>query len=219
MLANDSILVTPGSGATIATHSVSSKEHQVMMIADHSGHIHGSLPTYFYQSPRILVGANKLWVDCFNASGSGKIMDIRGIWIVPNTAVSSTSALGVRLDFYRTSAVGTGGTAATADSATVELAGGVITKLDENNDAVPAQITFRAEPSGGATISRWMFPMIFQPTTTAIAPNLAPGINWVPEFLYGQKLVAREGQGFLIKQNAVAANPANANILIAFTLE
>lgn len=35
--ANDSITVTPGSGATVATHLVSGKEHQVVVLADQSG--------------------------------------------------------------------------------------------------------------------------------------------------------------------------------------
>lgn len=39
---NDSILVTPGTGATVATHLVNSKEHQVVMVADEYGSIQGS---------------------------------------------------------------------------------------------------------------------------------------------------------------------------------
>ena len=43
--ANDSVLVTPGAGATVATHLVSAKEYQVVMVADESGHIQQTLPT------------------------------------------------------------------------------------------------------------------------------------------------------------------------------
>lgn len=40
-LPNDSILVTPGSGATVPTHLVSAKEYEVVMVADIAGHIMG----------------------------------------------------------------------------------------------------------------------------------------------------------------------------------
>lgn len=40
--ANDSISITPGSGATVATHLISDKEHQVMIVADPVGRLLGS---------------------------------------------------------------------------------------------------------------------------------------------------------------------------------
>ena len=72
-LADSSVAITAGSGTTIATSTVGSKLHQVVMQADASGHIAGSLPTYFYCSPPSAVGANKLHLDLFNATGSWKI--------------------------------------------------------------------------------------------------------------------------------------------------
>lgn len=44
--ANDSIPVTPGTGATVATHLAAAKEHQVVMVADDDGHIKGTAPAY-----------------------------------------------------------------------------------------------------------------------------------------------------------------------------
>lgn len=217
--ANDSILVTPGSGATVATHLVASKEHQVVMVADDSGHIQGSLPTYFYCTPPIAVGASKLWCDIFNATGSGKVMDIRGLWVIPKLDVAIVGAVAVRLDMYRTSAVGTGGTAASTDSATVDVGGGNFTKFDESNTAIPAQITARVAPAGGATISRWLFPMNYAPEETNNATGyLTQGINMIPTFTYGQKITVRENTGILIKQGSVAS-VGSGSILVAFTLE
>lgn len=217
--ANDSVLVTPGSGATVATHLVTAKEHQVVMVADDSGHIQGSLPTYFYCSPPIVVGANKALVDIFNATGSGKVMDIRGVWLVPKLDVAVVGVVAVRVDLFRTSAVGTGGIAASIDSATVDVGGGNFTKFDENNAAIPAQITARVAPTGGGTQSRWLF-------LTNSAPeegNSAMGYilqfqNLIPTFLYGQKLVVRENTGVLFRQGAVAS-VGSVSILVAFTLE
>lgn len=216
---NDSILVTPGSGATVATHLVAAKEHQVVMVADDSGHIQGSLPTYFYCSNPSAVGASKLHVDLFNATGSGKVMDIRGIWMIPKLDVGVTGVVGIRIDVYRTSAVGTGGTAASRDSATIDVAGGNFTKFDESNDAVPAQITARVAPAGGATISRWLFPSYAAPEETNTSMGyLTQWQNLIPAFLYGQKLIVRENTGILLKQGTVAS-VGSVSILVAFTLE
>lgn len=217
--AGDSIDVTPGTGATVATHIVGAKEHQVVMVADDSGHIQGSLPTYFYCTPPTAVGASKLHADIFNATGSGKIMDIRGVWLIPKLDVAVTGVLAVRMDIYRTSAVGTGGTAASVDSATIDVAGGNFTKFDESNAAIPAQITARVVPTGGATISRWLFPSNVAPEETVTSMGyLTQWQNLIPVFNFGQKLVVRENTGILFKQGAVAS-VGNISILVAFTLE
>lgn len=222
--ANDSVLVTPGSGATVATHLVASKEHQVVCVADESGHIQGSLPTYFYASPPSAAGASKLHWDIFNATGSGKIMDIRGVWLIPKLDVTATVVVGMRIDTYRTSAVGTGGTAASVDSASADPTGGNLTKFDESNAAIPAQITVRVLPTGGATISRWLFPSF---TTSKIEMTVTGTGSWgflsqyqnlVPMFSFGQKLVVRENTGILFKQGTVASLGSVA-LLVAFTLE
>jgi len=218
--ANDSVLVTAGVGTTIATELIAGKEHQVVIQADNSGHLMGSLPSYLYTSPPITAGASKLWLDIFNATGSGKVMDIRGLWIIPKLDVALTGVVAVRLDLYRTSAVGTGGTAASTDSATVDVAGGNFTKFDETNTAVPAQITGRVAPAGGATISRWLFPMNYSPEElgTSAGGYLIQGVNMVPMLTFGQKLAVRENTGLLIRQNSVAS-VGSASILVAFTLE
>jgi len=77
--ANDSVLVTPGTGATIATHLAGGKEHQIVMLADESGHLQQTLPTYTWAVPALVVGASKLYADIFNAVGSGKVLELRGL--------------------------------------------------------------------------------------------------------------------------------------------
>lgn len=217
--ANDSITVTPGSGATVATHLVGGKEHQLVMVADASGHLHGTLPSYLYMSPAAAVGAEKLYCDLFNAVGSGKIIDVRGIWIIPKTDVAVTGALGVRVDLYRTSAVGTGGTAASYKSATRDVAGGNITPFDTVNANLPAQVTARWLPTGGATISEWMFATysLGEEAATSMA-YISQYQNILPQLIVGQKLALNEGQGILLKQGSVAAT-GSLSFLVAFTLE
>jgi hypothetical protein len=216
--ANDSVTVTPGAGATVATHLVNGKEHQVVMAADDSGHIMGSLPTYFYCSPPIAVGANKLMLDLFNATGSGKVIDVRGIWVISKSDVAVTGVVAARYDFYRTSAIGTAGTTASVDGASADPGGGNITKFDESNAAVPSQITVRVAPTGGATKTRWLFPVFAFPEETAPGAHLLQFQNALPMFTFGQKLVIRENTGLLIQQGSVAS-VGSFSFLFAFTLE
>src|SRR3990167_6563188 len=192
-LPNDSILVTPGVGATVATHLVGGKEYQVVMQADNSGHIASSLETYFWMTPAAAVGAGKLYLDLFNGVGSGKIIDIRGIWMVPKTDVGVTGALGIRIDLYRSSAIGTNGTAFAYKSATPDVAGGNVTPSDTANAALPAQITGRHLPTGGATISEWNI------ASYALGEEAASSMayitqyqNIMPALFWGQKWTLRK---------------------------
>ena len=218
-LSNDSILVTPGTGASVATHLIGGKEHQVVVQCDESGHVLGTLPTYTYAVPATAVGANKLYLDMFNAVGSGKLIDIRGIWIIPKTDVAVTGALGIRVNLNRTSAVGTGGTVAVYKSATPDVAGGTIWPLDTANAALPAQITARHLPTGGATISGWLFPTYSLGEEIATSQAyMSQYQNLLPTLTWGQKFVLREGEGILLKQGTVVAT-GNVHFLLIFTVQ
>ena len=217
-LAADSIVVTPGVGATVATHTVSSKEHQVVMIAGESGHIRNSMPTYSWWVPTAAVGAGKLYADLFNASGSGKLINIHGVWCIVDTDTAVTGALGIQILLLRTSAVGTGGTAPTYNGGSAETTGTIV-PFDTNNAALPAQITARALPTGGATIAAFYWSQFFagEETATSMA-FLGSFQNMLPVSLNVQELVLREGQGLLLKQGPVAAT-GNVSFLTIFSLE
>lgn len=218
-LPNSSVPVTAGSGVSVATHTVAGKEIQTVALTDESGHLAGSLPTYGLITPPIAVGVDKLLLDLFNASGSGKVVDVRGIWLIPKLDAAVTGALAVRVDAYRTSAVGTGGSTVAADSATRDVSTGTTWKFDENNAAIPAQITARVAPTGGATISRWLFPNNVAPEESNTSMGyLTQWQNLVPSFMFGQKFTFREGQGLLLKQGTVAS-VGSVSIFVAFTLE
>ena len=96
--ANDSVLVTPGAGATIATHAIGGKEHQAVVQVDGDGQILGTIATYLYSTPAVAVGASKLYLDLFNASGSGKVIDVRGIWPVYIIGVTAIELTGMHRD-------------------------------------------------------------------------------------------------------------------------
>ena len=216
--ANDSILVTPGSGATVATHNPGDgKEYQVVMMADDSGHLQQTLPTYSWWIPTAAVGASKLYGDIFNAAGSGKIIELRGIWAIVDTDTGVTGALGIEVMLLRTSAVGTGGTAPTYNGGAASSTGTII-PFDTANAALPAQITARALPTGGATLAAfyWSQWVAGEEASTSSA-NITSFENLLPTTTMGQRIVLREGQGLLIKQGTVAAT-GNMAFLTVFTL-
>ncbi|CAN0504271.1 unnamed protein product, partial [Phaeothamnion confervicola] len=122
------------------------------MVADESGHLQQTLPTYTWWVPGAAVGASKLYADLFNASGSGKTLELRGLWAIPKTDVAVTGVVSVEIGLYRTSAVGTGGTAHTYNGGSASTTH-VITPWDTANAAPPTQVTARSLPTGGATIS------------------------------------------------------------------
>jgi len=221
-LVNDSI-VLPGTGSTAATQVVAGKEHQGMVVVDESGHIVGSLPTYFWTTPQAAPAANKLHLDLFNDTGSGKIIKIQGIWAMGGLDTSPNATVGTKIDLYRTSTVGTGGTAWVYRSATANVDGGNVVPADTANAAVPAQITGRhasaATVIAGATIDDWVFPHFTMPDDV----NTSQGYttqrqNMIPELPWGQKWTIREGQGLLLKQGA-APGVGAIRFLVAFTLE
>jgi hypothetical protein len=214
--ANDSILVTPGSGATVATHTAASKEHQVMMVADDSGHILGTKPTYVYLIPSQVhvASANAVHWDLFNADAA-LIVRVLSILQIPNI---TTAVTGIVFDWLleRTTAVGTGGT--------------VITPWlpDLSQTAMDADITCRSKPSGGATQSTDLRSYsLHSEETNAATIQIASmgGLELIPIPLQplimggnGHGIVLRQNQGIRCVQvtNSLAGN---TGWLISITVE
>lgn len=203
--ANNSVQVTPGTGETIATHNPGDgKEYQVVMLAGDKGNIHGTKPSYLFFVPVSAVGASKIYFDLFNASGSGKSIEVNGIWAVVKTDVAVTGTLGVELQIARTSAVGTGGTAATYNG--TSFTAPAITPKDSNNAALPAQITARAVPTGGATVGAALWQNYVFTEETNAASNLSQYFNLCPsQTTEIQPLSINEGQGIRVAQGTVAS--------------
>lgn len=212
-LAGDSILVTPGSGATVATHTAGSKEHQVIMWADASGHIYGTKPTYFYLIPSQVhvASANAVHWDLFNADAA-LIVRVLSVLQIPNI---TTAVTGVVFDWLleRTTAVGTGGSALTA------------WLPDTTQTALDADITCRSKPTGGATASTDLRNYsISSEETNAATIQIASqgGLELVPELLRalagGQGIVLRQNEGIRCVQ-ITNSNAGNTGWLIGFTVE
>ena len=208
--ANDSVAIT---GATVASHLVASKEHQVMMFSDQSGHIWGSKPTYFFLLPSQVhvAAANTVHWDLFNADAA-LIVRVVSILQIPNI---TTAVTGVVFDWLleRTTAVGTGGSALTA------------WLPDLSQSALDADITARSKPTGGATagIDLRNYSLSGEETNAATIQVAAQGgLELVPSPLQpvngGHGFILRQNQGLRCVQitNSVAGN---TGWLIGFTVE
>jgi len=221
-LAGDSIDVTPGSGATIATHIIGGKKHQVVLVADQDGHIQGTGAAYeLVQVPRVTTAAATDFFDLFNATGSGKVIRIRGLYPMIEITAASAIVPTFRFDMIRTSAVGTGGTTATFEGASSPSAGGLSISRLSTADAstLPAQITARSLPTGGATAAHWLFPMSLQTEETNASTTLVQGINMIPQLPYDQAYELQENQGIKIRQiTATASTGTNFGWILTFVV-
>lgn len=205
---NDSILVTPGSGATVATHLKNSKEHQVVMLADAFGDLHGTEETWVVQTGNSanVAAARTTHLDLFNDSGSGKKLRIKGIFLHPT--LTAVTGVGLTWELIRTSAVGTGGSTLTPQP------------FDSSNTALPAQVTARSKPTGGATTSITWYGINSSSEETLPYGSLASILNHVKcwDRLDTQDIVLNEGQGLKVDQTTNSA-VGSTNIVIVFTVD
>lgn len=205
VLANDSILVTPGAGATVATHTISSKEHQVFMEADHLGHIKGSRDGFVAWYTPVTNAANREVAELFNADVT-VVVRVRGAWVVP-TATAITG-VNIGFDLNRISAVGTTGST-------------VVTPrpLDKNAAALDADVTARYGSTAGATLDVLLWPQYFFNEETNASTPLMQFQNMIP--VVGDmavEIVLRQNQGLQIKQS-VSATVGLTGALIYFVVE
>lgn len=185
-LASNSVPITAGVGTAIATVTIAGKEYQVIMQAHASGHLKGTIPTYLYWSTFDAGAANEILIELFNALGSGKVVKLRKLFVHHNQAV--VTGVPFLYDVIRTSAVGTGGTTITGRP------------NDTTNPAIPAQITCRHAPAGGATSVYTYFGFAVDTEETRPGTAIAPMINWLPEGDDIGDIVLREGEGIKVTQ-------------------
>ncbi len=159
------------------------------------------MPAYSLFVPAQAVGANLVYFDLFNATGSGRELDLLVCTPVVSGANAVTGVVGVDLFLTRTTSVGTGGTAATTEG--TSLTACTISATD-NTQPISASITARLTPSGGAAagaVLDWC--CVFTEETNSAAyevqPNMARASPDLPPVLI------RENSGIRIAQGSVAS--------------
>jgi len=205
--ANDSVTITPGSGATIATHLAGGKEHQVVMLANPVGSLIGDIPTYSAWSTAIASTANLVYMHVFNAVGSGRIVKMRKVFLQPSQAIVTAPAPHT-WRVAKTSAVGTTGNTALT-----------IRAHDSVNPAVPAQVTAARSYSAGGTQAFTYFEVSIATEETAAGNGLAGLINILPnDGDMVSDYILREGEGLAI-QVVTAAAAYTWSVLAVFSIE
>jgi hypothetical protein len=162
--ANDSVIITPGSGATIATHAAASKEHQVVMLADANGYLLSD-PEGIYVASGLAMAksASKNFLSLFVTAATGTIVDILGVWLSQEATAAVTGLIrGYRL--FRITGAPTGGTVVTPTK--LRTAGGaaltnVVVRKDNltatpSGDALATMSTYEEETGGGIG-KQWLF--------------------------------------------------------------
>ena len=212
-LAGDSILVTPGSGATIATHTVSAKEHEVVMLADVGGHILGSKDVYCYKIAEQVhvAAASTIHWDMFNADAA-LIVKVLGVHQLPGI-VTAVTGVATNWTFQRTTSVGTGGSAQTA------------WLRDTTQTALDADITCRSKPTGGAVAGTQLLGYTIHSEETNAGSQmmhmmmLGGVANLVPKpMVEAGGLVLRQNEGLSITQTT-NSSAGNTGWYIVFTVE
>lgn len=229
-MADNTILNLGSGGDTIATDDISGVKYQrVKLIHGADGVNDGDVSevnpfpvtlqhnhqAYRMFVPSQAVGANKVYFDLFNATGSGKIMKVKSVRPVKNGSISVTGTLSVQLFMTRTTSIGTGGTANTIDG--TSLTALTICEFDLSNAALPAQITARLTPTGGATGGAIVGERHIFPEETNGATYEAQ------DFMFDigvdtQDFIVRENTGIRVVQGTVAS-VGNIGFDVIFELE
>jgi len=204
-IANDSIKVTPGSGATVATFSPggsNTTEYQVFIPADATGHVAETKPTYGLVIPTLNNVANQYHWELFNGAASGLTLTIFGMWARPSTDVAVVGAVSARYDFFKTSALASGGSACNYESTSTLSAN--FWRFDSTDATMTSQVTCKTVLTS-ITTSFHMFHYYVHPEETNASSVLIQANNVIPAGVFSKKLVLRQGEGIAVRQGTVAS--------------
>lgn len=168
--------------------------------------------TYRLFVPKQAVGANLVYFDLFNAADSGTVLTVVSVQPVVSGAVAVTGILGVDLFLTHTTAVGTGGTAATRNGTDPTAA--TFSKLNQTQSELNGLVTARLTPSGGATAGAVVsFGSVFTEETGFSYTGTATELLSTYSDFAG--LIIPAGYGIRVVQGAVAS-VGNIGFNIAF---
>lgn len=219
-LPGDSIQYEPSAtGILLPSHLVSGKEYPVVVLAEANGHLWGTEDTYVaFALPVSAVGVSKLHFDFFNATGTGKKATIHALYFFSSLDVAAVGAVATRMDLLRTTAIGTAGSAFATEATTLTR---TIARLDPAMTALPAGITMREAPTGGATAGVYLGSTYTMPEESATSMGyLTQYQNMVPGGGGGAhvaNLTVPENSGLRMQQGPVAS-VGFVGMMMLFTL-
>lgn len=157
---------------------------------------------YILFIPKQAVGANLVYFDLFNAAGSNSRVELKSCIPVVSGEAAVTGALGVDLFLTKTTAVGTGGTAAVQEGTSLTAA--TFTGINASQP-INSLITARLTPTGGATAGAvFSFRSVFTEETNSGT------YNQIFDMVRTQEtdvpgIVLSQGQGIRVVQGSVAS--------------
>jgi hypothetical protein len=161
--------------------------------------------------PPIAAGANKVYFDLFN----NQALDVEVVSVTPivSGAAAVVGVLAVDLYLTRTTAVGTGGTAATLEETSLTAAS--INKFDPRSPALPATITARTAPTGGATAGALLaLESVFTEETNAATYQR---VNMIKDNQSETRIIVPTGTGIRVIQGGVAS-VGNVGFQVTFSV-
>ena len=151
--------------------------------------------------PQQAVGANLVYFDLFNASGSASELLLYSVEPVVSGSTAVVGTVGVDLYLTRTTAVGTGGTAATLNG--TSLSACTFTNRDSTSN-LPGTITARLTPSGGATAGAVLsWTSVFTEETNAA--TYTPQLDMARSDPAMTAILIPENSGIRVVQGSVAS--------------
>lgn len=151
--------------------------------------------------PQQAVGANLVYFDLFNATGSGARLKLLSVQEIVAGSTAVTGVVAVDLFLTRTSAIGTGGTLATLEGTSLTAA--TISAMD-HSQAMPGGITARLTPTGGGTAGAVLsWASVFTEETNAGTYTPAP--DFVRPSVDIPGVFVNENSGIRVVQGAIAS--------------
>lgn len=163
-----------------------------------------ALPHFRLFVPYQSSGANLIYFDLFNASGSARDVLVKSITPIVSGANAVSGVVAVDLFLNRTTAVGTGGTAATYEGTAFTAC--TISPMGYGSTKISTSITARFTPSGGATagaVISWA--SVFTEETSAASYFSVANELVRRGQLDNPPLVVPQGTGISVVQGSVAS--------------
>lgn len=145
--ANDSILVTPGSGATVANASPqgsgTTQYHVTMRASGTNPEVPGSGARYGVHTPRLDYLQNSYLWELFNGATSGLTLWVESIVGTSSSDVAFAADRQGRFFLFKTTALSSGGTACTYESASTLSAN--FWRWDSAQAAMPSTVSMKTK--------------------------------------------------------------------------
>jgi len=124
---------------------------------------------------------------------------VTAVKVIVAPDVANAAAVAVNLHLHKTTAIGTGGTALTRDGTSNTAA--TFTSLVGNTTGMPAGISGRYIPTGGATVGQWLGQVSVFTEETGVGGTYLEKWLHHPE---SEAIALQPSEGLLVKQGAVA---------------